>query len=130
MPPIYSQEWSVCSRIMFSWKIFSSSNALALHCNSEFFHNHNQEASNVTNEMQKTGNSDTLVLISLKNIYIFSIILHKRLDMRRIEDVCCWAPNIFTVSASTQSLSLSSALQIITYYANTIQVKFCKRISS
>ena len=48
--------------------------------------------------------------------------MHKRLDMRWIEGVGCWAPNIFTVSASTQSLFLSSTLQIITYYANTIQI--------
>ena len=51
--------------------------------------------------------------------------------MRRIEGIGCWAPNIFTVSASTQSLFLSSALQIITDYANTIQIttqgKFCTK---
>ena len=58
--------------------------------------------------------------------------MHKRLDMRWIEGVGCWAPNIFTVSASTQSLFLSSALQIITYYANTFQIttrgKFCTKL--
>ena len=48
--------------------------------------------------------------------------MHKRLDMRWIEGVGCWALNIFTVSAPTQSLFLSSTLQIITYYANTIQI--------
>ena len=48
--------------------------------------------------------------------------MHKRLDMRWIEGVGCWAPNIFTVSASTQSLFLSSTLQIINYYAITIQI--------
>ena len=51
--------------------------------------------------------------------------------MRRIEGIGYWAPIIFTVSGSTQSLFLSSALQIITYYANTIQIttqgKFCKK---
>ena len=57
--------------------------------------------------------------------------MHKGLDMRWIEGVGCWAPNIFTVSASTQSLFLSFALQIITYYAYTFQIttqgKFCTK---